>query len=185
LTHQSKTRGTTPRCLGDLSGHVPQSYLDGARAASEAFRAAGVRHVLVGGLAVGARGYPRSTRDIDFMVGDEAFEFHGPLVFPKTGLPVKYSGIPVDWVSLEPGERDALEEFLVEASPGVVPIMPVEPLVAMKLLAGRQKDLADVVELVKSGIDVGAVAHFVAERFPEKTELLLRLVKVADEEEGG
>jgi hypothetical protein len=33
----------------------------------------GVRHALVGGLAVGAWGYPRNTRDIDFLVGEEAF----------------------------------------------------------------------------------------------------------------
>jgi hypothetical protein len=185
MTHQSRSRQSTPRCLDELSGHVPQSYLDGARAASEAFRVAGIRHVLVGGLAVGARGYPRGTRDIDFMVGDEAFEFHGLLVVPKAGLPVKYSGIPVDWVSLEPDERDALEEFLVDAPPGVVPVMPVEPLVAMKLLAGRQKDLSDVVELVKSGVDVDSVTRFVAERFPKKTDLLLKLVATADEEGRG
>lgn len=183
MTHQSHSRQKTPRCLDDLAGHVPHAYLDGARAASEAFRAAGVRHVLVGGLAVGTHGYPRGTRDIDFMVGDEAFESHGLIVTPRAGLPVKYSGIPVDWVSLEPGERAALEEFLVEASPGEVPVMPVEPLVAMKLLAGRQKDQSDVVELLKAGADVDSVVKFVGERFPEKSALLARLILSANEED--
>lgn len=183
MTHQSNSRQKTPRCLDDLAGHVPQAFLDGAREASEAFRAAGVRHVLVGGLAVGARGYPRGTRDIDFMVGDEAFEFHGLIVAPRAGLPVKYSGIPVDWVSLETGERAALEEFLVEATLGEVPVMPVEPLVAMKLLAGRQKDQADVVELLKAGADVDAIIKFVSERFPEESILLAKLILTANEED--
>ena len=183
MTHDSRYRSTSPRTLDELTGHVPQTYLEGAKAASEAFRTAGIRHVLVGGLAVGARGYPRGTRDIDFMVGDEAFEVHGLIVVPKPGLPVKYSGIPVDWVSLEPDERASLEEFLVAAEPGVVPVIPVEPLVAMKLVAGRQKDLADVVELIKAGADVTSISRFVSERFPDKYQLLDNLILRAAEEE--
>ena len=33
-----------------------------------------IRHVLIGGLAVGVHGHPRATRDVGFLVGDEAFE---------------------------------------------------------------------------------------------------------------
>jgi hypothetical protein len=42
--------------------------------ASENLRALSVRHVVVGGLAVCANGYPRNTKAVDFLVGDEAFE---------------------------------------------------------------------------------------------------------------
>ena len=182
MTHRSGGRTYVPTCLDELAGHVPQSYIDGAKAASDAFRKAGVRHVLVGGLAVGVNGYPRSTRDIDFMVGDEAFEFHGLIVEPKAGLPMKYSGITIDWVSLEPDERAGLEEFLVDAIPGEVPVMEIEPLVAMKLLAGRQKDNADIVELIKAGADINPITKFVEDRFPKKLTLLRNLIARAGEE---
>ena len=183
MTHRSNGRTLLSTRLDDLAGHVPQTHIDGAKAASEAFRKAGVRHVLVGGLAVGVNGYPRNTKDIDFMVGDEAFEFHGLLVEPKPGLPMKYSGITIDWVSLEPNERAGLEEFLVEASSGVVPIMDVVPLIAMKLIAARHKDKTDIVELIKAGADIDPILTFVENRFPAKLPLLKQLIGDARNEE--
>jgi len=183
MTHRSGGRSTPTGSLDGLAGHVPQSYIDGAKAASEAFRKAGVRHVLVGGLAVGINGYPRSTKDIDFMVGDEAFEFHGLIVEPRAGLPMRYSGITIDWVSLEPDERAGLEEFLIDALPGEVPVMEIEPLIAMKLLAGRQKDQADIVELIKAGADIGSISSFVEKRFPKKLTMLRNLITRANVEE--
>jgi hypothetical protein len=182
MTHRSGGRTSMPTCLDELAGHVPQPFIDGARAASDAFRKAGVRHVLVGGLAVGINGYPRGTKDIDFMVGDEAFEFHGPIAGPKPGLPMKYSGITIDWVSLEADERAGLEEFLVDAIPGEVPVMEIEPLVAMKLLAGRQKDQADIVELIKAGADIDSITAFVEDRFPKKLGMLRNLIAKSSEE---
>ena len=59
-----------------LVGVVAPEVLDAMRVASAALKSAGVRHVVVGGLAVGAHGYPRATKDVDFLVGDEAFEHH-------------------------------------------------------------------------------------------------------------
>ncbi len=44
----------------------------------------GVRHALVDGLAVGAHGYVRATKDVHFLVGDEAFEHHGSLGCHRT-----------------------------------------------------------------------------------------------------
>jgi hypothetical protein len=183
MTHRSNGRTLLPTCLDDLAGHVPQSHIDGAKAASEAFREAGVRHVLVGGLAVGIHGYPRHTKDIDFMVGDEAFEFHGLLVEPKPGLPMRYAGVTIDWVSLEPNERSALEEFLVKASPGEVPVMGIVPLIAMKLIAARHKDKTDIVELIKAGADIDPIIAFVGECFPTKLPLLRQLIGEALDEE--
>lgn len=183
MTHRSGDRIFHPSCLDDLAGHVPQTHIDGAKAASNAFREAGVRHVLVGGLAVGVRGYPRNTKDIDFMVGDEAFNFHGLIVEPRAGLPVRYSGVTVDWVSLEPGDRAVFEEFLVDAEPGEVPVMGVEPLIAMKLIAGRHKDKTDVMELIKAGADIEPIITFVSNRFPQKMPLLEQLIAEAREEE--
>ncbi len=44
------------------------------RSSSLQLTCAGVRHVLIGALAVGAWGYPRASKDVDFLVGDEAFD---------------------------------------------------------------------------------------------------------------
>ena len=117
------------------------------------------------------------------MVGDEAFEFHGLIVEPKAGLPMRYSGITIDWVSLEPDERIPLEEFLVDARPGEVPVMEIEPLIAMKLLAGRQKDQSDIVELIKAGADIQSIIMFVENRFPQKLDALKNLIAKAGAED--
>jgi hypothetical protein len=183
MTHRQHGRSLRPSTLDELEGHVPSTHIEGAKVASEAFRQAGIKHVLVGGLAVGINGYPRPTKDIDFLVDDSAFEFHGPIVTHRPGLPISYKGVGIDWVSLEPQERSALEEFLILPSRGEVPSIPIEPLIAMKLLAGRHKDQADVVELVKAGADIAACRQFVMQSFPSKIPLLERLIHQASLEE--
>jgi hypothetical protein len=182
MTHRQHGRSLRPTTLNELEGHVPHTFIEGAFAASEAFRQANIRHVLVGGLAVGVNGYPRSTKDIDFLVDENAFEFHGPLVTHRPGLPISYAGIGIDWISLEPQERKALDRFLVIPDINEVPIIPVEPLVAMKLVAGRHKDQADIVELVKSGTDVESCIDFIECNFASVLPLFNRLVKAAHSE---
>lgn len=58
----------------------------------------GIRHRLCGGLAVGAHGHPRATNVVDFLVGDEAFEHHGPLVTLRA--PFQVGGVAVDSVPI-------------------------------------------------------------------------------------
>jgi hypothetical protein len=179
MVHRGRKSTSGEISLHDLNRITSNDHVRGAQVASEAFRQAGVRHVLVGGLAVGLGGYPRYTRDVDFLVGDEAFVFHGPLVTPRPGLPLRYGQIAIDWVSLEPGERSAFEPYLQEAIYGEVPVMPIVPLVAMKLIAGRQKDHADVVELIKAGADLEEIRSFVAEHFRERLNKLDKLASLA------
>src|SRR5713226_5253507 len=59
----------------------------------------GIRYALAGGLAVGAHGYIRATVDVDFLVGEEAFEHHGPLVTFKPGVPIEVGGVSIDYLS--------------------------------------------------------------------------------------
>lgn len=73
---------------------VSQTVLDAMNAASAALSRVGVRHVVVGGLAVGANGFPGATADVVFLVGDEAFEKH------DSGLATLTRGSSV------PGQRD-------------------------------------------------------------------------------
>lgn len=126
------------------------------RAAHEAYEQLGVRHVLVGGLAVGVHGHPRATKDVDFLVGPEAFQSSGTIVSFRAGVPLASEGVPIDSI-LAPVTHDAvLAEAL--ADPVVVDGVPVirpDALVLMKLAAGRRQDLADVLALLQVGaIDV-------------------------------
>src|SRR5215510_2285399 len=59
----------------------------------------GIRYALAGGLAVGAHGYIRATADVDFLVGEEAFEHQGVLVAFKAGVPIEVDGVRIDYLS--------------------------------------------------------------------------------------
>src|SRR5438093_2280168 len=59
-----------------LDGVVAPEILAAMRAASAQLTRTGVRHALIGALAVGAWGYPRASKAVDFLAGDEAFEQH-------------------------------------------------------------------------------------------------------------
>lgn len=144
-----KTRMTKPNpaLLVDI---VAAKVLDALKLASEALTAANVRHVVVGGLAVGANGYPRATKDVDFLVGAEAFHHHpSGLVTMRPEIPFQVNGVAVDLLSPE-ADEDFLEATLA-APPGTM--MEAAPLVYMKLKSPRRKDQADVIEMIKGGID--------------------------------
>src|SRR5215468_5031334 len=119
-----------------LRGVVAPEILQAAETASHKLREAEIPHALAGGLAVGAHGYPRTTDDVDFLVGDEAFEKHaGGLVTLKLPL-VAIHGVRVDFVSLADSEEEhAQTRAAIDAPPSAeeVPIVPLPVLVYMKL----------------------------------------------------
>src|SRR5205085_12303744 len=59
----------------------------------------GLRYALAGGLAVGAYGYIRATLDVNFLVGEEAFDRQGMLVAFKAGVPIEVNGVRIDYLS--------------------------------------------------------------------------------------
>jgi len=149
-----------PNLLVDV---VATRVLDAWKAASEALARAGVRHVVIGGLAVGANGHPRATKDVDFLVGDEAFHHHaGGLVTMNPAIPIAVNGVAIDYLAPRPDE-DHLASALA-APPGT--FIDVARLVYMKLKASRMQDRADVVGLVKSGLDVDACRAYLAMNAP-------------------
>ena len=121
----------------------------------------GIRYALAGGLAVGAHGYIRATSDVDFLVGEEAFEHQGSLVAFKAGVPIEVDGVRIDYLSpVALGQH--LEEVRDQPSMSEgLAIVPVEELIYMKLVTKRRKDLVDVIELVKAGADVNRVREYV------------------------
>ncbi len=173
--------------LALLRGVVAPEILRAAEVASEKLREAGIPHALAGGLAVGSHGYPRTTDDVDFLVGDEAFVTHaGGLVTLKLPL-IAVGDVDVDFVSIDKrrGEEAHLRPAVDRpaASEGI-PIVPLTALVYMKLKASRQKDIADVVELLKRGeIDIEAIDRYLEQNAPDLLEKWRRSKEIAAREE--
>jgi hypothetical protein len=163
-----------------LEGVVAEPVLEAMRRASAALRRAGIRHVVAGGLAVGANGFPRATKDVKFLVGSEAFEHHeGGLVTLRAGVPFQVNQVAIDFLEPQPGE-DFLAAAL-SAEPGS--ILEAAPLVFMKLKARRLKDRVDVVELIKAGLDVEACRDYLAAHAPEHVRAFDEAVAQAREED--
>jgi hypothetical protein len=142
---------------------VAPKVLEALKLASAALIAANVRHVVVGGLAVGANGYPRATKDVDFLVGAEAFHHHtNGLVTMRQEIPFQVKGVAIDLLSPEAGE-DFLEATL-GAEPGTM--MEAPPLVYMKLKSPRRKDQVDVIEMIKGGIDTKRCREYLVAHAP-------------------
>jgi len=148
-------------------------YERAVREVSRMLAEAGIRHALVGALGANAyRNRPRTTEDIDFLVGAEAFESHaGGFVTMRVPV-VEFDGIDVDQVPLTEALR-VVEEGLNRApvSDGV-PIAPLDTIVIMKLLAGRTQDLADVEAIIASGADREFLRSAVQGTVPDRSDIL-------------
>ena len=157
------------------------TYERAVREVSKMFAAAGIRHALVGALGANAyRARPRTTEDIDFLVGDEAFETHaGGFVTMRIPV-VEFDWIDVDQVPLRDALRvieDGLNRAVVSEG---VPIAPVDTIVVMKLLAGRTQDLADVEAIIESGSDRELLRAAVRQAVPDRAEALETLFANVD-----
>jgi hypothetical protein len=155
------------------------------RAASRALTALGVRHAVAGGLAVGAHGYRRNTQDVDLLVGEEAFERHsGGMVTLRPGVPIQVDGVSVDLLSASEGEA-FLDQALTQPRTGdAVPVVSAGTLVYLKLKSTRLKDRADVVELVKAGLDLDGVRRYLGRNAPSFVARFEECVALVRAEEG-
>jgi hypothetical protein len=158
--------------LSLLDDVVAPKVLNAMRAASDQLGRLGIRHWLVGGLAVGAYGHPRAERDVVFLVADNAFEEHpGGLVAMKPGVPIEVQGVAIDHLSAKADE--AYLRVGLEAAPtSALEPCPIEVLVYLKIKSPRPKDRLDVLELIRSGIDLNACRAYLQLNAPN---LLSRL----------
>jgi hypothetical protein len=173
--------------LARVRGVVAPEILHAVEIASQKLREERIPHALAGGLAVGAHGYPRTTDDVDFLVSDDAFVRHaGGLVTLRVPL-VAVGNVRVDFVSIDDtrNEREQLNKALEHPpTSDDIPIVPLSVLVYMKLKAGRQKDVADVVELLKRGrIDLDEVDRHFQEHAPDLVPRWERAKRIAASEE--
>ena len=158
---------------------VAPKVLDALRLASEALTLANVRHVVVGGLAVGAYGYPRATGDVDFLVGGEAFHHHANgLVTMRPEVPFQVNGVAVDLLSVGAGEP--FLELALAAPAGSM--IDVAPLVYLKLKSTRRKDQVDVIEMIKGGIDAKRCGEYLAAHAPAFVGAFEECIALAESE---
>ena len=162
----------------DLEQVIARNVLDDARRVSKALTELGVPHALVGGLAVGLHGHPRATKDVDFLIGLEAFSSTTPwLTFREELVETVHWGSTGFIVAR--AEDPALMAEVAQGEPGVVPVVGIEVLMLMKLRAGRTQDLADVEALVRSGADIEAILDFLRVHEPRHVPVFSRCAQRA------
>lgn len=160
-----------------LEGVVARRVLDNAKRVSATLVELGVPHALVGGLAVGLHGHPRATKDVDFIVGAEAFSSTTILRYREELRDVVEVGV-IDLIAALDDNPVLLEE-LAAGTPTTVPVVGIEVLVVMKLEASRTQDIADVEALVRAGADVGDILSFIVANVPELAPAFGELVQRA------
>lgn len=162
------------RGIESLAEVVAPSVLLGAINTSRKLTELAIPHALIGGLAVGLHGHPRATKDVDFLVGDQAFERMTPvLVYREELSEITRIGV-VDLMGVPPRHGE-LRDVLALPKADEIPVIPAPALILLKLLAGRAQDLADVDALLKSGVDVFKVRDYLRKHAPELVPLLARL----------
>lgn len=145
---------------------APQVLLD-ALETSKRLTELKVAHALIGGLAVGLYGHPRATKDVDFLVADQAFESTAPLlVFRPELRDLARVGV-VDFLPLPPDHPALATSLRLPSSDLEVPVVSIEGLVVLKLLANRPQDRADLQALVTCGMDTNAVVSFLSAHAPD------------------
>lgn len=137
---------------------LSDSMRDAVLAACDAYAALGVPYALVGGLAAGALGRPRFTKDVDFLVGDEAFVRTGLIVSFAKPMPLQAGDVAIDPIPLPeaPHRKAVLARALASASLDEttgrpVPILDATWLAYMKLASPRGKDRDDIVGMMQAG----------------------------------
>jgi hypothetical protein len=153
---------------------VSDRILEAESLASEALSRAGISHLLIGGLAVGAWGCPRATKDVDFLVRErEAFDLHGRITTFKSDIPIYVEGVTVDYLVAE----DYGLAHLFDRSPRGV-VVPIEALFALKLRAHRRQDITDVSALVEAGAPVLQIESWLtANGFADEVDRLRRMME--------
>ncbi len=155
--------------LRNLDGSIPPRTLEAMHVASQRLSASGVRHALVGGLAVGVHGWPRGTKDVDFLIGREGYdETPAGLVTlkPEVLAATANAEVRVDVIVPDPDEGfldRALDDALVSDG---VPVISIEALVYMKLRAARPRDFGDVGELATGNLPFDSIRAYLQAHAP-------------------
>jgi hypothetical protein len=135
------------------------------RRAARRLERVGIPYAIVGGMAVNAHKYQRTTGDVDLLLTPEGLEafrqrFVGKNYARVPGRPVRFvdrtNGITIDILvtgffpgSGEPGPIAYPDPGRVSETIDKVRVVDLVTLVQLKLAARRHKDFGDVVELIR------------------------------------
>ncbi len=148
--------------------------------------AQGVRHAVIGALAVAAHGYPRDTQDLDIATEADPFGtlgkvtealqtagFNAELITPDSDDPlgrvINISGEDHDdiqivnfWNPLRPSDNPGGEAIQTAVAAEIagekLQVVDLAHLVALKLYAGGPKSIIDIVELLTRNPSADRVA---------------------------
>lgn len=163
--------------FGALEEGSKRPVVEVAREVSDRLRQRGVPHALVGGLAVGAHGWERYTKDVDVLVPSTRRDVLRTAArstlyrldimrAPLRGIRFYRHGVAVDTMQPLPSGKFLDAELVLPAAGEAPPVIGLPALVYMKLASNRAKDRADVVELLKAGRDAG-VREYLDAHAPE------------------
>ena len=159
--------------IDDLKEVVSPAILRRAGEISALLRELEIPHVLIGGLAVGIHGHPRATKDVDFMVGVEAFASTNPFLIYRDELKELVHVGETDLMSVPEDYPGLASELRLEEG---IPVISLRGLVLMKLVAFRARDQEDVRSLMRrSPRQLREVRDYLQEQNPE---LISRLAEV-------
>jgi hypothetical protein len=170
VQHRPTRRG--PRSGPDIieaASAVSEKVLLAAYDASRELSALGIQHAIVGGIAVGAYGAARATKDVDFLV-NQADAFNGVAVLSfKPGVPIAVRGIEIDYLTPEGNEHmPLLRQALADATESQgLPIVPLEALIVLKLQVARRRDLDDVARLCATADTEAHIREYLGAQAPE------------------
>lgn len=127
--------------------------------------------------------YPRHSKGVDYLVGDEAYVHPGDgVVSIAPGVPISVGDVAIDELSIRPEEPFLVEALEAAVESEGIRVLPVEALVYLKLKSPRRKDAVDVVELVKAGADERLLREYIRRHAPALMEKLDKLIQEAAEE---
>ncbi len=163
--------------LYELGAAVSPDVIEDAIEIGELLARLQVPHALIGGLAVGLNGFPRATRDVDYLVGSEAFETTSPFLVFREELRDRVEMGIIDLLAV-PEAYPCLLDQLAVVEVGQVHVIAPEALILMKLSANRPQDRADIVRLIEADLEERQVAAYLAEHAPV---LLNRFAELVDD----
>ncbi len=159
--------------LDALKEVVSPAILKRAGELSAHLRELGIPHVLIGGLAVGIHGHPRATKDVDFLVGAEAFASTSPFPIYREELKELVRIGETDTMSVPERYPGLAAELRLEDG---IPVISLRGLVLMKLAASWARDQEDVRALLRLAPQrIREVRDYLQREAPE---LIVRLAEV-------
>ncbi len=157
---------------------IKDATLDISKVMSEA----GIEYALIGGLAAGSYSIdPMTTTDVDFIVSSRYRHLVDRSAWAlKMQLPPSASKVRVHVMSPKKGDEIHIDRSIRASKESCnVRVIPVEALFFLKLDRMLSKDVAHLVEVIKSGANIGRIISYIRQH--GRPGMMEKLVRVIDQ----